>query len=59
MPNPGEPDRLATLELTNGTPTEADLELAAAGFTIEEAELWRPLRDDVPGKTWWAARRLP
>jgi len=30
IPNPGEPDRLATLELKNGTPTEADLELAAA-----------------------------
>ena len=30
MPNPGVPDRLATLELTTGTATEADLELAAA-----------------------------
>jgi len=40
------------------TDGEVRAALAAAGFSVEEAELWRPLHDDVPGKTWWAARKL-
>jgi SAM-dependent methyltransferase len=31
--------------------------LAAAGFTVEVCAPWRPLTDDIPGKTWWVARR--
>jgi SAM-dependent methyltransferase len=31
--------------------------LAAAGLTAERAEPWSPFEIDVPGKTWWTARR--
>lgn len=31
--------------------------LRAADLTPELCERWAPLPDDVPGKTWWAARR--
>ena len=51
IPNPGEPDRLATLELTSGTPTEADLELAAA-ITGRRTDR-RPFSDwQIPEDSW-------
>jgi SAM-dependent methyltransferase len=36
---------------------EIDAALGSAGFTVLESAPWRPLPDDVPGKTWWVARR--
>jgi SAM-dependent methyltransferase len=39
------------------TDAEVDAALAGAGFTVLESAPWRPLPDDVPGKTWWVARR--
>jgi hypothetical protein len=48
IPNPGEPDRLATLELTPGRTTEADLELAGA-ITSRRTDR-RPFSDwQIPG----------
>jgi len=41
------------------TDDEVAAALAAAGFTVEAREPWRPLPDDVPGKTWCVARRRP
>jgi SAM-dependent methyltransferase len=39
------------------TDAELDAALAAAGFAVLESAPWRPLPDDVTGKTWWVARR--
>jgi SAM-dependent methyltransferase len=36
---------------------EVTTALAAAGFSVELSEPWCPLPDDVPGKTWWVARK--
>jgi SAM-dependent methyltransferase len=38
---------------------EAEIEgaLAAAGLVVDRREPWSPFEIDVPGKTWWVARR--
>jgi len=51
IPNPGEPDRLATLELAPGTLTDSGLELAAA-ITRRRTDR-RPFRDwQIPEDSW-------
>jgi SAM-dependent methyltransferase len=52
----GQTTRTAVTErcFTDG---ELDAALTAAGFAVLESAPWRPLPDDVPGKTWWVARR--
>lgn len=38
---------------------DAEIEgaLAAAGLVVDRREPWSPFEIDVPGKTWWVARR--
>jgi SAM-dependent methyltransferase len=36
---------------------EIERALAAAGLTVERREPWSPFEIDVPGKTWWVARK--
>jgi nitroreductase len=51
LPNPGEPDRLATVELNPGTTTDADLGLAAA--VIRRRTDRRPFSDrPIPDDSW-------
>jgi SAM-dependent methyltransferase len=47
-------------KLTERLFTEAQVSqaLTAAGLETERTEPWSPFDIDVPGKTWWVARRL-
>lgn len=50
----------ATTEVTERCYADDEVRAAldAAGFTVEATEPWSPRPNDVPGKTWWIARRL-
>jgi nitroreductase len=51
MPNPGEQERLATIEIEPGRGTDADLELAAA-ITRRRTDR-RPFEDWLVSVSWW------
>jgi SAM-dependent methyltransferase len=54
-------DTLQTSAVTERCFSDEEIRAAleGAGFSVEASDPWRPLPDDVPGKTWWVARRAP
>jgi SAM-dependent methyltransferase len=52
---PGHPP--VSTEVSERAFSEADVRAALEknGLTVAACEPWRPLTDDVPGKTWWVA----
>jgi SAM-dependent methyltransferase len=53
------PTRRHITEVTERCFEDAEVagSLEAAGLSVELVEPWKPLHDDIPGKTWWVARR--
>ena len=51
--------RAQSFALVERLVVDAEIEraLAAAGLAVESSEAWSPFEIDVPGKTWWVARK--
>ena len=52
--------RAQSFALVERLVADAEIEraLAPAGLALERREAWSPFEIDVPGKTWWVARKL-